>query len=630
MGLPLERWIYASLLLLVVAVYSQVGTFDYVNYDDPDFVPNNVHVRNGFTTDGILWAITATRTANWHPLTWLSYMAGCQIFGVQAGGHHWMNLLFHVLSTLLLYGLIRRMTGTRWRSAFVAIVFGLHPLHVEAVAWIAERKEVLSGLFWILTLWAYLHYVKRLRILSYLLVVLTFCCGLMSKPMIVTLPFALLLVDFWPLARFPLIPVRRLILEKVPLVVLSAAAAAATLFAQRSSGAVSSLGLLPLRLRIENAATSYVSYLRDFVWPRNLAVIYPFPSDIPAWKIGASGLILAAITTAAMLEIKRRPYLAIGWFWFVGTLIPVIGLVQVGVQARADRYTYIPLIGLSIIFAWGGAELASRFNQKQVVAGAAIFACIAWSAITWRGVGYWHNGVRLFQRAVDVTRGNWAAQSGLAQALLFDGRLDEAIEHSRESVRLNPNWADAHVVLADALNRRDDLAGAEAEFRAALKIHDDDADAQEGLGMILTEKGEMYEASALLLKAIRIRPDDPDAHYNLGRLYALSDKTDQAIAQFTEAIRLNPDYAEAFYNLGTAFAAEFRFEQACDQLRTAIRLKPEYVSAHLNLGGALASLGRYDDAISEFREVLRLKPDSVPAQQGIEDCLTLRNQQQKD
>lgn len=609
-----DLFIYCALFVLVSGAYFQVHSFDFIKYDDPEFVVDNVHLRSGLTLDAIRWAMTSLYAANWFPLTWISYMLGYRVYGLNSGWHHLTNVALHVLNTLLLFGILKRMTGARWRSAFVAFAFGLHPMHVEPVAWIAERKEVLSGLFWFLTIWTYLSYLNKPGIYRYLLVVLAFSGGLMSKPMIVTLPFVLLLLDLWPLKRWGTIPTRRIILEKVPLLALSAGVSVISFLAQKSGGAVSSLALIPLSLRIQNAVVSYAIYVLKFLWPGNLSIIYPFDADFPKWQVVAAILALSLATIAAL----RRPFIIVGWLWFLGTLVPVIGFIQVGAQSRADRYTYIPFIGLSIIAAWGLGELSKM--SKQAAIAVAVVVSSAWFAITVMDVGYWRNSIAIFEHAVQVTNNNWMAQTRLAQGLLFDGRVAEAIPYLEESLRLNPDDPESHVILGEAFSKSDKLGDASKQFAAAVRLRPDDADAQEGLGMVFTDLGRLQEARSHLLEAIRLRPDDADSHYNLGRLYGLSGQADHAIAQFAEAVRLKPNDAAGHYNLATALAVAGHVDQACDQFRIAMQLKPDYAEAHLSLARLLASVGRCKEAVVELQEVLRLDPDSADARELLARC----------
>jgi len=620
-----DLWVYLALVLLIATAYAQVRSFEFVSYDDGEYVTNNPHVRVGLTPESVSWAFTSGYGANWFPLTWLSLMLGCQLHGIQSGWHHLTNVLLHTITTLLLFGLLRRMTGAFWRSAFVAFVFALHPMHVEAVAWVAERKEVLSGLFWLLTLGAYVSYTKRPGILRYLLVVAMFLGGTMSKPMIVTLPFALLLIDVWPLSRWTRATAGRLILEKLPLLGISAVASIIAFLVQSRGGAVSTLELLPFGLRIKNALISYVIYVLKFFWPANMSVIYPYPQQIPVWQAIGAGLIIAGISIAAIVEIRRRPYLFAGWFWFLGTLIPVIQLVQIGLEPRANRYTYIPYIGLSIIVAWGVTEMFERQAWGRLflpIAGAAV--CAACFVVTHYNLGYWRNSQSLFEHAIEVTSNNWAAHLRLSQVLLDEGRVDDAVPHIRETVRLRPNLLEARINLGAALSKRAEFQEAETEYRAALRIQPDNADAHEGLGVAATEEGRFNEALTHLTEAVRLRPDDPDSHYNLGRAYGLAGRTSEAIEQFTKTVQLQPNNAEAHFNLGTALAVQDRLPEACDEFSRAVRLNPNDVNARFNLGSAFGTLGRLDEAIEQFQEVIRLKPDFDDARHALDYCLRVR------
>jgi len=617
-------FISLALAVVVFGIYFQVRNFEFIGYDDPEFVVNNPHIRGGLTAASILWALRTGYAANWFPLTWLSYMAGVDLYGLASGWHHVTNVFLHALNAILLFLLLRRMTGAQWPSAFVALLFAVHPLHVEPVAWVAERRELLSGLFWFLSIGAYLNYIERPRTTAYMLLVLAFACGLMSKPMIVTLPFALLLLDYWPLRRWQTTPLRRLIVEKAPLAALSTAASAITLVVQHGAGAVSSLAEVPFHFRLENALVSYLAYLFQFFWPARLAVLYPYATDLPAWQAIGSGALLAAITALAIWERKRRPYLLVGWLWFTGTLVPVIGLVQVGVQSRADRYMYIPLIGLSIMVVWSLAEIADRRAAVRPAAAAlAAIACCASGVVAWSTAAYWRNTVTLFRHAVEVTGENWAALTVLSQALLAKDRVDEAMPYIAEAIRLRPNLPEAHINFGAALSKRGDFDAAAEQYRAALQVDPENPDAHEGLGVVLTEKGQFEGALANLAAAARSRPGDADAHYNLGRLYGLCGHPDLAIPEFAETVRLRPENAAAHFNLGTAYAAQERFSQACDQFREALRLKPDYISARFNLASALANLGRLEEAIAHFREILRVRPDFPGAAEALANCLEM-------
>jgi tetratricopeptide (TPR) repeat protein len=641
-----DWWIYAALFLAIAAAYGQVYDFQFVNYDDPDYVTENLHVREGLTGSSVDWAFKSTEYANWLPFTWLSHMLDVELFGLHSGRHHLTNVAIHTLTTLLLFALLRKTTGDRWPSAFVALIFGLHPLHVESVAWIAERKDVLCGLFYILALWEYVLYIERPGKLRYAAILVLFACGIMAKPMIVTFPFVALLLDFWPLRRLS----KSTVLEKIPLFALSGASAAIAYVVQQRGGAVSTLVEIPLSLRIENAAVAYLTYLFQFFWPTRLAVFYPFPPIIPAWEWISAVIALAAIT---IVGFRSRSF-TVGWLWFLGTLVPVIGLVKIGLQSHADRYTYVPLIGLSIAVAWGASSLVKRFRWLSIPIG--IWA-VALCSATFIQASTWRNSITLFEHAIAVTDGNFIAhnnlgvalrranhrpeavahfvealrlwpqypeaETNLGEAFLVAGRLDEAIPHITEALRLNPTLAEAHINLGSVRNKqgRPDLA--ESEYRIALQLKPSSAEAHDGLGVVLGETNRPEEALSHALEAITLDPEDADSHYNLGRLYGLTGRPDQAIGQFRETLRLEPANAEAHFNLGTAYAQKDNFQEAASEFQAAIRSKPDYVSAHFNLGSALAQLGRYNEAIPEFTEALRLNPNLPGANEAIEYCRSL-------
>jgi tetratricopeptide (TPR) repeat protein len=646
MNVPRDRWIYAALFLAILAAYSQVYDFQFVNYDDQDYVTENLHVRAGLTASSVAWAFQSTEYANWLPLTWLSHMLDVELYGLQPGRHHLTSVAIHSITTLLLFALLRRITGDRWSSAFVAFIFGLHPLHVESVVWIAERKDVLCGFFYIATLWAYVRWVERPTALRYASILFLFACGIMAKPMIVTLPFVALLLDAWPLRRFS----KKAVIEKIPLFALSIAASAIAYIVQQRGGAVSTLAEIPFTLRLENAVVSYLTYALEFVFPTPLAVFYPFPHAIPAKYLISALILLAAMTFAAVRSLPVR----IGWLWYLGTLVPVIGLVKIGLQSHADRYTYVPLIGLSIAVAWGASSLVRRYRWLTIPV--AIWAC-ALCAATFIQASTWRNSTTLFEHALAVTQGNYVAhnnlgvalrhagrrpeafahfeeairlwpqdpeaQSNFGEALLTSGRPEEAVPHILEALRLNPSLPEAHVNLGSIRNKqgRPDLA--EAEYRTALRLKPSSAEAQDGLGVVLAETNRPDEALPHALEAISLDPEDADSHYNLGRLYGLTGRLDQAIEQFRETIRLDPANAEAHFNLGTAYAQKDQMTEAADEFSAAIHSKPDYANAHFNLGSALARLDRYDEAIAEFTEALRQNPALPGAKEAIEYCRSL-------
>jgi tetratricopeptide (TPR) repeat protein len=608
--------LYICLLLSAVtlAVYSRVINFDFVNFDDPEYVTANFHVRAGLTWQGIVWAFTSFHAANWSPLTWLSHMADCQLFGMRAGWHHLTSVLLHALAAVLLFAALKRMTGARWPSSFAAFLFALHPLHIESVAWISERKDVLCALFWFLALWCYARYVERPGVVRYLLVLLAFCLGLMAKPMIVTLPAVLLLVDVWPLGRAKRLGV---LWEKLPFFALAAGSAAVTFLAQ--GRAVQPLAAIPIGLRIENALVTYATYIVRSFWPAKLAVFYPYRYDLPLWQAAASAILLAGITAAVAARARSHPYLVTGWLWYLVTLIPVIGLIQVGSQSSADRYTYVPMTGLAIMLAWGAADLlARRPSARMTVAVASAAACSACLALTWFQLQYWTDGESLFRHAAEVTSGNYIAHNNLANFYLTHKRNREAAEQSYETLRIRPSYADGHTNLATALMRMGELDESEKEYRAALGLKPASVEAHIGYGALLVARGRAREALREFSTAVELGPEYPDAHYNLGRVLAALGRPDEAAAQFYEAVRLRPDEADIRHSLGMVLLSRGRLDEALAQFRAEARLMPDDPNVHYRVGTLLASAGQFDEAIAQFSEALRIEPDLEGAKRGLE------------
>ena len=523
-------------LLLIVGTFTvfwQVQHHDFIELDDHMYITDNNHVLAGFTKKGIIWAFTTFHVANWHPLTWMSHMLDCQLFGLRPGMHHLTSLLLHTANGVFLFLVLRLMTGALWRSSFVAALFALHPLHVESVAWIAERKDVLGAFFWLLTMWAYVHYAERQTFSRYLLALLFFAMGLMAKPMLVTLPFVLLLVDYWPLNRLQFGQPRndnnlriiksstgRVLWEKIPFFALTAISCVLTFLAQQKAGALKTLDIIPLKIRTANALISYISYIGKMIWPHNFAVFYPHPGIIPMWQVVGAGLSLACLTvlSAMLFRAGRRfPYCAVGWLWYLGTLVPVIGLVQVGSQAMADRYTYIPLIGLFIMISWGFYDVVRGWKNRHIVLAISTgVVLLALMACTWFQVGLWKNSTMLFKHALNVTDNNYKAHNLLGIALEGQGRLTDALRHYSEALRIKPDYAEAQYNIGTILMRQGRLTDALRHYSEALRIKPDYADAHNNLGVALARQGRLKEAINHFYEALRIKPDFSHAHSNLG------------------------------------------------------------------------------------------------------------------
>jgi tetratricopeptide (TPR) repeat protein len=613
-----DFWICLVLLATSFAVYAPVRHFDFVNFDDPEFVRDNPHLRGGLTAESVAWAFTSGESANWFPVTRLSHVLDAQFWGRRSGPQHLTSVLFHALAVLCLFAFLRRASGERWPSALVALLFALHPLHVESVAWVAERKDVLCAFFWFLALWAYARYAERPGAGRYLLVLFPFCLGLMAKPMIVTLPFVLLLLDVWPLRRRPGL------WEKVPFLALSAGGALATYVVQQRSGAVGALAAYPFGLRVENALVSYVVYIGKMFWPSRLAVFYPYPRDIPAWQTALAAVALAGISILVLRCFRIYPYLAVGWLWYLATLAPVIGLVQAGEQARADRYMYVPMAGLAIMLAWGAADLLRHVPRGRVAAGVlAGAACLACAVVAEAQVQHWRDSESLFRHALAVTEGNYVAHENLGIALAqMPGRLPEAIGHYRAALRIRPNYADAHSNLGCALAQMPGrLADAIQEFTTALAEKPDFAEAHFNLANALAQvPGRQPEAIGQYQAALRIRPDYLSAHLNLGTaLLRTPGRLRDAITEYQAAVRLDPHSAEAHNNLGSALAQiPARLANAITEYRAALQEVPNFAKAHNNLGSALAQIpGHTQEAIGEYQAAVRADPAYAEAHYNL-------------
>ncbi|MBZ5637303.1 MAG: tetratricopeptide repeat protein [Acidobacteriia bacterium] len=609
--------IIALLVLAVGIVYAQVGHHEFGQSDDAEYVTQNPHVRAGLTWEGVRWAFTTGAAGNWHPVTWLSHMLDSQLFGVEgrvlgiasAGWHHLVSAVLHALNAALLYLVFRRMTGAPWRSAVVAGLFALHPAHVESVAWAAERKDVLSAFFGILAIGAYAWYARRPGIPRYLAVVLLTILGVMAKPMLVTLPLLLLLMDVWPLERLrepTARDVARLLLEKLPLLVLAIASSLVTLRVQRSAGMMAPAGSLPLLLRFENALVSYVAYVRTAVWPTGLSAFYPYPYEIPLWKgTGAAVLLLAA--TALVLRTRRR-YLAVGWLWYVGMLVPVIGIVPVGLQSMADRYTYLPFVGLFVMAVWGAAELAPRWrvgpSVLAAVACATLLGCIS---LAHRQAGYWRDPVTLYAHAAEVTPNNEYVRNVLARALAAQ-KEKESLEGLRDALRGHPRDAHDHIELGRAHLGLGQVDEAVAQFEKAIEIDPGSVEGHGNLAVALASRRDYEGAAHQLREVLRLDAGSFDARFHLAGILEATGKREEAAGEYRKALEIAPGDFRARSNLATVLLEDGRLEEAIAEYREALKTRPESATLCFNLAQALERAEHYDEAIARYRDALRLDP----------------------
>lgn len=588
----------------------------FVNFDDNKYIFENPNVQTGLTGTGMIRAFNVGYCSNWHPLTWMSHMLDYSMFGQNAGGHHAVGLIFHIMNSILLLLVLKRLTKSVWKSVFVAALFAVHPLHVESVAWAAERKDVLSTFFWMLTMGAYALYAERPSVKRYLPVALFFALGLMAKPMLVTLPFVLLLLDFWPLRRMGTdrkdggsAVIGRLITEKLPLHALAVGSSVLTFIAQRRGDAVSSLELVPLNLRVENALVSYAGYLIKMLYPRNLAVMYPFPMhEIPVWQMAGAALVLIGVSVLAVRTRRSHPYLLFGWLWYVGTLVPVIGLVQVGSQAMADRYTYIPLIGLFIAIAWGISAIAGekttggRHPRAVPLSIAAGVTVVVLMVLTHVQVGYWHDNLSLFRHAVECTQNNYMMHNSLGLALDEAGKPEEALAEFRKSVEIAPTYVSGRLDLGIALSEQGRLDEAIPHFDEAIRDNPNWADSHFNLGRALEAKGNVQGAIEEYTKAIELKPNHEEAHINLGNILSINGNPDEAIKHYDAALQVNPLSVTAHTNMATALARKHDMNGAIREYREAIRIKPDCGVAHSNLAILLYYQQDYAESWKEVHQ----------------------------
>jgi tetratricopeptide (TPR) repeat protein len=572
------------LALSTLLAYWDISSHQFVIIDDPVYVTQNPYVQSGLTLQSVKWAFTTTKAEFWHPLTWLSYMLDTQVFGGQPGGYLFTNLLLHVLNAILMFVIFQAMTHKRWQSAFVAALFALHPLHVESVAWIAERKDVLSSFFWLLTMGVYVHYVQRPGRNRYLALCLILTLGLMAKPMLITLPFVLLLLDYWPLCRCTvekpisasISSALSLIREKIPLFVLAAIFSLTTFWVQKTGGGISSGEQYSFTDRIYNAIISYTGYMWKTIWPHKLAVFYPFPDNFSIWKVGGAAFLLLSITMLAFKSIRQYPFFIVGWLWYLGTLFPVIGLIKIGDFSLADRYTYIPLTGIFIIITWGISEISVKLPLKKLilVAGAAI-TITGLSAASHFQVQRWNDSFTLFEHALQVTEKNYYAHYGLGHALAGQGNWDQAVSHFLKAVQLKPS-------------------------KATL---------QNDLGRVLASQGKLKKAAVHFTKALDINPQLPAAHFNLANVLVAEKEFNLAVYHFSEALKLHPDFAASnsstaissvpgYHELVSMYDTTAKINRAVNHNQKILTANPHNLDALRKLAILYSVKGDYDHALA--------------------------------
>jgi protein O-mannosyl-transferase len=586
----------AFLFLLVLWAFLPAVHNGFLTYDDPEYVTANPYVKSGLSFAGLKWAFGA-HGANWHPITWLSHMLDGQLFGLRPWGHHFTNVLFHAANSFLAFWVLRKISGATWRSFFVALLFGLHPLRVESVAWVAERKDVLSVFFFMLALWTYARYVEesatqsRHKTIYYSLSLLWFTLGLLSKSMLVTFPFVLLLIDFWPLGRVRQIPFRKVLVEKLPFLALSAGMCLIARHAQKNGAAM--VNTLSPNARIENALVSYCRYLEKLFWPANLSPFYPRVTSWPAIFVCGAALFLVMVSVLVIFRRKQQPWLFVGWFWYLGTLVPVIGLIQIGEQSIADRYTYIPCLGILIAVVWGVGELTKGRRPQEIAAAmATVAAAIACLVITRAQIGYWQTTESLFARAVAVTPDSTMACVGLGACLAERGQFDEAIPLYRHALQISPGYYEAH----------------------------------NNLGLALAEQGHLEDAIAQYDLALQSRPTSADCHVNLGVALAHQGHADAALAEFKRATELNPASVIARSDLLSLQLQTGQLNNAIENLRASLKYAPENAELHNQLGAVLAQNGQLEPAIVEFHTALSLDPSLPHAAENLARAQKLKSQ----
>jgi len=640
-------FVIAGLIAVCAVIYGQSYNFQFINFDDPLYVYENQQVLSGLNADSIRWAFTTFHSANWHPLTWLSLMLDGSLFGATPGGYHLMSVVFHIANSILAFVVFRKYTGDLWKSAMVAFLFAVHPAHVESVAWISERKDVLSTLFWLLTMWAYFKYAVKQRTaihekhstrkkeitraedrgqIYYLLTIVFLACGLMAKPMLVTLPFVLLLMDFWTLNRLKTKKdFSALVVEKIPLFVLSAVSGFVTIMAQSASGAVQTLETLPIATRLLNAAVAYVKYIGMVFYPLDLGVSYPYQQTLPLWQTFGAVILLIAVTAVCLRQWNKRKYLLTGWLWFLGTLVPVIGIVQVGSQALADRYTYVPYFGLFIMLVWGASELFARFElHRYVPVAAASILLTMLSILCFMQVSFWKTNETLYSHTIAVKQANFLVMHNYCNSLLEENRLEEAWQQCLNAIADQPRHANSYNTLAIISARFGKYENAVAIYKKALELDPQNLFAYRNLAFSLMRTGKIDEAVINLDKAFELHRQagtNPlalaTAYNTVAEAYAKQEKYDKSSELLARTLQLAPERTDIRANYALSLFYENKLDDARREIEQTIRQNPAQAESYHMLGMILLKQGSRSTAARQFEKALEMKPDYKEAQENL-------------
>jgi len=606
------------LILCTFVVYEPVTKCDFIKFDDDTYITNNLHVRSGLSWKNVRWAFGFTEIVYWMPLSWLSHIIDCHLFDLKPGLHHLTSLLIHIANTILLFAVLNRMTGTFWPSAFTAALFALHPVNVDSVAWLAERKNLLSTFFWLLTMLTYVYYIRKPNVFRYLLMIVVFILGLLSKPMLITLPFVLLLLDYWPLGRMS----RKagIIVEKLPLFALSAAS---MYLSSLSFKDPPHTRIMPMELRLANALVSYIKYILKLFWPTDLAILYPYPSYVPAWQSIGSLLLLICISAIVVLLMRKKPYLVTGWLWYTGTLVPVLGLVQIGLwPAMADRWLYVPSVGIFIMAVWGIYDLAGRRRAgKTLLTVLGVLVVLVLSIKTTFQLRYWRDSLTLFEHTLTITRDNYTMHNNYANVLGDLGRFDKALEQLNLSLKINPYSAEVHTNMGNVLVKVGKIDEAIKHYEKAIDLQPGFSEAHYNLAAALAKQGKTSRAVEEYLEALRLEPDNTDALSNLGFELAGQNKFDEAVKYYKKTLELEPHNIIAHGRLAMVLAGQGRIDEAIREIRIVLTASPRDAEMHRNLGILLERQGKISQAIEEYQQVLKIDPNETKTRQLLETVL---------